>query len=116
MIDRDQVLHVARLARLKLTDEEVERSSHFAFAILLDSGETRNRLAHELGARGIQTTHYRALTGLSDYRDLGPRPRTEDLAARHLALPLSSTYGEPEVDLVVDHLTKLLAVDSASAR
>ena len=25
MIDRDQVLHVARLARLKLTDAEVER-------------------------------------------------------------------------------------------
>jgi aspartyl-tRNA(Asn)/glutamyl-tRNA(Gln) amidotransferase subunit C len=25
MLDRDQVLHVARLARLKLTEEEVER-------------------------------------------------------------------------------------------
>ena len=27
MIDRDQVLHVARLARLRLTEEEVERMS-----------------------------------------------------------------------------------------
>ena len=27
MIDRDQVLHVARLARLRLSDEEVERMS-----------------------------------------------------------------------------------------
>jgi aspartyl-tRNA(Asn)/glutamyl-tRNA(Gln) amidotransferase subunit C len=27
MIDRDQVLHVARLARLQLTDDEVERMS-----------------------------------------------------------------------------------------
>jgi aspartyl-tRNA(Asn)/glutamyl-tRNA(Gln) amidotransferase subunit C len=27
MIDREQVLHVARLARLKLTEEEVERMS-----------------------------------------------------------------------------------------
>ena len=27
MIDRKQVLHVARLARLRLTDEEVERMS-----------------------------------------------------------------------------------------
>ncbi len=27
MIDRDQVLHVARLARLRLTDEEVESMS-----------------------------------------------------------------------------------------
>ena len=27
MIDREQVLHVARLARLELTDDEVERMS-----------------------------------------------------------------------------------------
>jgi aspartyl-tRNA(Asn)/glutamyl-tRNA(Gln) amidotransferase subunit C len=27
MLDRDQVLHVARLARLELTDEEVDRMS-----------------------------------------------------------------------------------------
>ena len=34
MIDRDQVLHVARLARLQLTDEEVERMSGELTAIL----------------------------------------------------------------------------------
>jgi aspartyl-tRNA(Asn)/glutamyl-tRNA(Gln) amidotransferase subunit C len=34
MIDRDQVLHVARLARLKLTDEEVERMSSELSAVL----------------------------------------------------------------------------------
>ena len=34
MIDRDQVLHVARLARLKLTDEEVERMSTELSAVL----------------------------------------------------------------------------------
>jgi aspartyl-tRNA(Asn)/glutamyl-tRNA(Gln) amidotransferase subunit C len=34
MIDRDQVLHVARLARLKLTDEEVERMSVELSAVL----------------------------------------------------------------------------------
>lgn len=28
MIDRDQVLHVARLARLRLTEEEIERMQH----------------------------------------------------------------------------------------
>ena len=27
MIDRDQVLHVARLARVELTDEEIERTA-----------------------------------------------------------------------------------------
>jgi aspartyl-tRNA(Asn)/glutamyl-tRNA(Gln) amidotransferase subunit C len=34
MIDRDQVLHVARLARLRLSDEEVERMSGELSAIL----------------------------------------------------------------------------------
>jgi dTDP-4-amino-4,6-dideoxygalactose transaminase len=98
------------------TDEEVERSAHFGFAILLDSGGQRDRIAGELERRGIQTTHYPALTTLSGYRDHPSRPRTEKLAARHLLLPLSSTYGEREVDLVVDHLRELLAVDVTPAR
>ena len=34
MIDREQVLHVARLARLRLSDEEVERMSGELSAIL----------------------------------------------------------------------------------
>jgi aspartyl-tRNA(Asn)/glutamyl-tRNA(Gln) amidotransferase subunit C len=34
MIDRDQVLHVARLARLRLADEEVERMSSELSTIL----------------------------------------------------------------------------------
>jgi aspartyl-tRNA(Asn)/glutamyl-tRNA(Gln) amidotransferase subunit C len=53
MIDRDQVLHVARLARLRLTDEEVERMS----------GELSHILEHvekigELDLDGVApTTH-----------------------------------------------------------
>jgi aspartyl-tRNA(Asn)/glutamyl-tRNA(Gln) amidotransferase subunit C len=34
VIDRDQVLHVAKLARLKLTDEEIERMSSELSGIL----------------------------------------------------------------------------------
>ena len=34
MIDREQVLHVARLARLRLTDDEVERMAGELSAIL----------------------------------------------------------------------------------
>jgi aspartyl-tRNA(Asn)/glutamyl-tRNA(Gln) amidotransferase subunit C len=34
MIDREQVLHVARLARLELSDEEVEKMSHELSGIL----------------------------------------------------------------------------------
>ena len=53
MIDRDQVLHVARLARLRLTDDEVERMS----------GELSTILGHiekmnELDLEGVEpTTH-----------------------------------------------------------
>jgi aspartyl-tRNA(Asn)/glutamyl-tRNA(Gln) amidotransferase subunit C len=43
VIDRDQVLHVARLARLALTDEELERMSGELSAIL-DHVERMNEL------------------------------------------------------------------------
>jgi dTDP-4-amino-4,6-dideoxygalactose transaminase len=89
------------------SDEDVERSSHFGFAILLESRRERDRVAGELARHGIQTTRYPALTWLSAWRGHPPRPRTEELAARHLLLPLSSTYGEAEVDLVAGHLTAL---------
>jgi aspartyl-tRNA(Asn)/glutamyl-tRNA(Gln) amidotransferase subunit C len=43
MIERDQVLHVARLARLRLTDEEVERMSG-ELSSILDHIEKINEL------------------------------------------------------------------------
>ncbi len=42
-LSRDQVLHVARLARLELTEEEVERFSS-ELSKVLDHVETINRL------------------------------------------------------------------------
>jgi len=53
MIDRDQVLHVARLARLRLTDEEVERMT----------GELSQILAHvetmdELDLEDVEPTSH----------------------------------------------------------
>jgi aspartyl-tRNA(Asn)/glutamyl-tRNA(Gln) amidotransferase subunit C len=53
MIDREQVLHVARLARLQLTDEEVERMV----------GELSNILGHiekinELDLEGVPPTSH----------------------------------------------------------
>lgn len=53
MIDREQVLHVARLARLRLTDDEVERMSAELSGIL-DHIETITSLDLE----GVEpTTH-----------------------------------------------------------
>jgi len=43
MIDRDQVLHVARLARLRLSDEEVERFQR-ELSTILDHIETINEI------------------------------------------------------------------------
>lgn len=97
------------------SDDDVERSSHFGFAIVLESEAARRRIIDELGACGIQTTHYPALTALSEYRDHSPLPRTEDLAARHVLLPLSSTYGEREVELVAGHVTRILAGSTPGA-
>ncbi|UGS36238.1 Asp-tRNA(Asn)/Glu-tRNA(Gln) amidotransferase subunit GatC [Capillimicrobium parvum] len=53
MIDRDQVLHVARLARLQLTDDEVERMA----------GELSRILDHiehisELDLEGVEPTSH----------------------------------------------------------
>ena len=68
MIDREQVLHVARLARLSLTDEEVERMS----------GELTGFLGHiekigELDLEGVPpTSHVVEVTNA--LREDVPRP------------------------------------------
>jgi dTDP-4-amino-4,6-dideoxygalactose transaminase len=106
-----------RLARIPgiaipWSDFDVERATHFGFVILLETGSLRTRVERELAARRIQTTWYPALNTLSGYGSHPSRPRTEDLADRHLLLPLSSTYTEREVDYVVDHLREIVATDA----
>lgn len=53
MIDRDQVLHVARLARLRLSDEEVERMAGELSGIL----EHVERIS-ELDLDGVEPTSH----------------------------------------------------------
>ena len=53
MIDRAQVLHVAKLARLRLTDEEVERMSGELSTIL----EAIEQIG-ELDLEGVQPTSH----------------------------------------------------------
>ena len=73
MIDREQVLHVARLARLRLTDEEVERMAGELSGIL----EHVDRIG-ELDLEGVEpTSHVVALENV--LRPDEPRP---ELAAR----------------------------------
>lgn len=89
-------------------DEAVERGSHFAFPILLADRDRRDRAREGLKARGIQTTWYPALTEFTEYRsarESGPVPRSEEVAARHTVLPLSSTLSEAQLDAVVAAVT-----------
>jgi len=68
MIDRDQVLHVARLARLELSDEEVERMAGELSGIL----DHVDKIA-ELDLEGVEPTdHVVALENV--LRPDEPRP------------------------------------------
>lgn len=95
------------------SDAEVERATHFGFPILLETASERTRVERELAARQIQTTWYPALNTLSGYHGHPGRPRTEGLAARHLLLPLSSTYTQREVDYVVANLVDIVGAAAA---
>jgi dTDP-4-amino-4,6-dideoxygalactose transaminase len=86
-------------------DDAVERASHFAFPILFDSGPARARAAGVIADRGVQTTRYPVLHELTEYASYAARgtlPHAEDAADRHLALPLSASLSEEQVDLVVN--------------
>ncbi|MGE5408732.1 MAG: Asp-tRNA(Asn)/Glu-tRNA(Gln) amidotransferase subunit GatC [Syntrophothermus sp.] len=75
MIDRDQVLHVARLARLRLTEEEVETMAGELSGIL----EHVDRIG-SLDLEGVEpTSHVVALENV--WRSDEPRPSLPQEAA-----------------------------------
>jgi len=75
MIDRDQVLHVARLARLELAEAEVERFSGELSAVL----EHVARIA-EVAAEGVQPTAHVALAESPLRPDEAGQPLDRELA------------------------------------
>ncbi|HEY7455436.1 MAG TPA: Asp-tRNA(Asn)/Glu-tRNA(Gln) amidotransferase subunit GatC [Thermoleophilaceae bacterium] len=75
MIDRDQVLHVAKLARLRLDDAEVDRMAG-ELSHILEHVETMN----ELDLEGVEpTSHVVDLTNV--LREDVPRPGLDRDAA-----------------------------------
>ena len=68
MIDRDQVLHVAKLARLRLNDEEVERMAG-ELSKILEHVETMN----ELDLEGVEPTSH-VVDLVNVLREDVPRP------------------------------------------
>jgi dTDP-4-amino-4,6-dideoxygalactose transaminase len=97
---------------LPWAEPAVERSSHFAFPVLLADREARDRFRDALKSDGVQTTWYPALHTFTECRHLAPAgglPGAEEAAARHCALPLSSTMDEAAVAIVVEAVHKALA-------
>jgi len=108
---RERLAGVAGV-ELAFDEEAVERSSHFAFPVLVRDRDTRDRLREDLKARGIQTTWYPALHSFTEYRRFAPRdgaPRAVEAADRHCALPLSSSMDEELVEVVVQALRASLS-------
>lgn len=93
-------------------DDLVERSSHFAFPVLVDDREGRDRLRAELRDAGIQTTCYPALHSLTEYRDLASATdlsNASEIADRHLALPIHALLDLERLDYVVERISVALA-------
>jgi dTDP-4-amino-4,6-dideoxygalactose transaminase len=90
----------------------VERSSHFAFPVLLADRKARDRFRDDLKDNGVQTTWYPALHTFTECKHLAPAgglPGAEQAAERHCALPLSSTMDEAAVAIVVETVRHALA-------
>ncbi len=97
---------------LPWSDDDVESSSHFAFFVLLESGEARDRFRARLAARDVQTTWYPAVHEFTAFRSLAPPdglPLTEAFAARHCALPLGPRLADDALQVVVEAVREALA-------
>ncbi len=89
-------------------DEAVELSTHFAFGVLVGTREERDPLRLALAEAGVRTTVYPCISRLTAYQDCGTLPVSEDVAARHVVLPLAASYGASEVERVVAALRAAL--------
>ena len=79
MIDRDQVLHVARLARLQLSEEEIERMPG-ELSTILDHIEKINELDLDDVEPTSHVVEVENVLRADEPRESWPRERTLDLA------------------------------------
>jgi dTDP-4-amino-4,6-dideoxygalactose transaminase len=90
---------------LVFDEKAVERSSHFAFPVLLDDRAARDAFREELKGAGVQTTWYPALSSFAEYLEAAPAGqlgRAIETADRHCALPLSPTMDDEAFEIVID--------------
>ena len=110
---------LAGLQGLELCFDEqaVERSSHFAFPVLLADRAARDAFRDELKANGIQTTWYPPLHTFSEYRGTtaaGELPNATEVGERHCALPLSASMTIGDVEKVVEVVRAVVAAPARS--
>ena len=79
MIDRDQVLHVARLARLRLSEEEIERMPR-ELSTILDHIEKINELDLDSVEPTSHVVEVENVLRADEPRESWPRERTLGLA------------------------------------
>ena len=82
--------------------DRLDDSAHHVFAIVLADAAWRQPLRDALDAAGVQTTiHYQPVHQFTHMRDVAAAvslPRTEDVAARELTLPLHPLLSEADID------------------
>ena len=90
MLDREQVLHVARLARLELTDEEVDRMASELSHVLDHIEKIR-----ELDLEGVPPTSH-VVDVVNALRADEPRPSLpRDVVLAAAPEPLEGGFGVP---------------------
>jgi dTDP-4-amino-4,6-dideoxygalactose transaminase len=87
--------------------DALQASSHHLAVVLLPTGVDRDAVRSDLRDAGIQTSlHYPPIHRFSHYASTTQRdlPRTDDVAARLVTLPLYGRLAEFQVDAVVEGL------------
>ena len=91
MLDRDQVLHVARLARLELSDEEVERMARELSHVLDHIEKIR-----ELDLEGVPPTTSVVAGAVAPLRADEPQPCLDrDAVLASAPEPVDGGFGVP---------------------
>jgi perosamine synthetase len=98
-----------------LADDADHKRSWFVYVVKLPEGVDRDRVARELGSRGVATAPYLPSIHLQPYMrerygfSEGMLPISEDCSARTLALPFHARLPREDQERVVDELRAVLA-------
>ena len=100
--------------------DRLDGSAHHIFAVVLDDPSLLAPLRAELDRRGVQSTHhYPPVHRFSHYREAVGEvslPRTDDVSARELTLPLHPLLEGADVRTIVERLEQAVERVTVAAR